>query len=83
MRKKGGKRTIYTQLSQWDKQTFVWIPISAKGEGGLRKIRNTGKHAEASGRRRGLGKIAAKTMRAGALTFTSPGSDKSVVDPVA
>lgn len=35
MKKKGGKRTIYTQLSQWDEQTFVWIPISAKGEGGF------------------------------------------------
>lgn len=29
-RKGGKKRTIYTQLSQWDEQTFVWI-TSADG----------------------------------------------------
>lgn len=33
-RKKGEKRTIYTQLSQWDEQTFVWMTISAEGWGG-------------------------------------------------
>lgn len=31
--KKGEKRTIYTQLSQWDEQTFVWMTISAEGGG--------------------------------------------------
>lgn len=62
-RKKKGKikGTIYTQLSQWDEQTFVCVVISA--EAGVHNTHNS-------------------SMQAGPY-FNIPGSDKSVVNPVA
>lgn len=41
-KKKGEERTIYTQLSQWDEQTFVWMTISAElGGGGASRHKTT------------------------------------------
>lgn len=61
-KKKGEKRTIYTQLSQYDEQTFVWMTISAEGGRGGFTTLTAAASMRRESRRAGSGEASEKSL---------------------